>query len=446
MKPQAKIGFVSLGCSKNAVDCERMISRVHEAGYEVVADETLADVIVVNTCAFIQSAKEEAIETILDLNWLKENRSLRAIIVTGCLAQRYYEEILTQLPEADAVLALGGEAQIVEAIEAVLSGKRYDRHGDPEELLLSGDRVLTTGAGYAYLKIADGCDNRCSFCAIPAIRGAFRSRPIEELVEEAKTLFALGVRELILIAQDTTRYGLDLYGRYALSELLEALCGTPGLDFTWIRLMYCYPDKITDELLDVMVKHKRIARYLDLPIQHASDRILRSMHRHGDLALIEDAIARLRRAMPDIVIRTTVMVGFPGETEEDYQTLRAFLRKTRFERLGCFAYSAEEGTPAASYPDQIDEKTKQSRLDNLMQEQYTIHSASNKRFLGQTLDVLCEGYDPPAGCYYGRSEYLAPEVDGYVFFTSAKKLSEGELVKVKIEEMIEYDLSGTAVF
>lgn len=442
----AKVGFVSLGCPKNMVDCELMLSRVHEAGHEIVADETQADVVIVNTCAFIQSAKEEAIETILDLNWLKEHHTLKAIIVTGCLAQRYHEDIRKELPEVDAVLALGGETQIVEAIEAVLKEKRLDLFGAPEELVCSGDRVLTTPVGSAYLKIAEGCDNRCSFCAIPFIRGAFRSRPMEELLKEAKTLYDLGVRELNLIAQDTTRYGQDLYGHYALSELLERLCTEPGLDFTWIRVLYCYPDKITEDLIRVMAKYPNIAKYIDLPIQHASDRILRAMHRHGDLSVIKDAVRRLRAAIPEVVIRTTVMVGFPGETEEDYETLRAYLRKEKFERLGAFAYSAEEGTVAAALPQQIDEKIKQSRLDNLMQEQYTIHSALGARFLGKTLLVLCEGYDPAAGCYYGRTEYLAPEVDGYVYFSSEKKLSEGEFVNVKIEEQIEYDLSGKAVF
>lgn len=440
-----KVGFVSLGCPKNAIDCERLLARVHAAGYEITAEETEADVIVVNTCAFIQSAKEEAIETILDLNYLKEHHDLKAIIVTGCLAQRYYEEILKELPEVDSVLSLGGESEIVAAIEAVARGERYDRHSAPETLELEGDRVLIGNEKSAYLKIAEGCDNRCTYCAIPSIRGRFRSRKMEDILAEAKDLYALGVRELILIAQDTTRYGLDLYGEYKLAELVEKLCTSTEFRFTWIRLMYCYPDKITDELVRVMATYDCVAKYIDLPIQHASDPVLSAMNRHGGRAVIEDAISRLRAAMPDIVIRTTVMVGFPGETDEDYAVLRDFLAKTRFERLGAFAFSPEEGTKAAEMEGQISDEIKQRRLDNLMEAQYTIHIKCNETYPGKTLPVLVEGYDPVAGCYSGRSQYLAPEVDGCIYFASEKKLLAGDFVRVKITETFDYDLLGEAV-
>ena len=441
-----KVGFVSLGCPKNAIDCERMLARVHKAGYEITVEETEADVVIVNTCAFIQSAKEEAIEAILDLNYLKEHHNLKGIVVTGCLAQRYYEEILEEMPEVDSVLSLGGESEIVEAIEAVAAGRRFDRHSAPETLELEGDRILTGGEKSAYLKIAEGCDNRCTYCAIPFIRGAFRSRKMEDILDEARELYELGVRELILCAQDTTRYGLDLYGEYKLAELLEALCTAKDFKFTWIRLMYCYPDKITDELNRVMKTYDCVAKYIDLPIQHASDKVLSAMNRHGGIEVIRSAVSRLREAMPDIVIRTTAMVGFPGEDEDDYRALRAFLAEAKFERVGAFAFSAEEGTPAASFDGQISEEIKQRRLDNLMEAQYTIHIKCNEKYPGKTLLVLVEGYDPVAGCYSGRSQYLAPEVDGCVYFSSERRLNPGDFVRVKITETFDYDLLGEAVF
>ncbi len=446
MNKQVKVGFVSLGCSKNAVDCEHMLALIHKAGYEITVEETEADVIIVNTCAFIQSAKEEAIETILDLAWLKEHHSLKGLIVTGCLAQRYYEEILAEMPEVDCVLALGAQHEIVSAVEAVVRGERYDRHTRPEELVLEGDRVLIGSEKTAYLKIAEGCDNCCTYCAIPSIRGAFRSRKMEDILAEARDLYELGVREVILIAQDTTRYGLDLYGEYRLASLLEALCTSKDFKFTWIRLMYCYPDKITDELISVMKRYPEVAHYIDLPIQHASDKVLNSMNRHGGLAVIRDAICRLRAAMDDVVIRTTVMVGFPGEDEEDYACLRSFLKETRFDRLGAFAFSPEEGTAAAGFEGQISEKVKQRRLDNLMEEQYTIHIKCNEKFLGKTLTVLVEGFDPVAECYSARSQYLAPEVDGCIYFAAAEgKYAPGDFVRVNVTDTLDYDLIGEVI-
>lgn len=440
---KAKIGFLSLGCPKNEVDCEIMLARVAAAGYELVSEDTDADVMIVNTCAFINSAKEEGIESILDLAWLKENRDLKGIIVTGCMAQRYMKELQKELPEVDAALSLAEQDKIVQTIEKVLAGEKVFCHSAPEGLALEGDRVLTH-EGWAYLRIAEGCSNRCSFCAIPEIRGAFRSRPMEKILEEAKTLSDLGVKEIVLIAQDTTRYGMDLYGRYALAELCEKLCGD-AFGFTWIRLMYCYPDKITDELISVMAKEKRLCKYIDLPVQHISEDVLCRMNRHGGAAVVRDAVSRLRAGVPGIAIRTTVMVGFPGEKEKDFAELLRFVRETKFERLGAFAYSREEGTPAYSMDKQVPKKIKEARLDGIMRAQMDVAQAVNESFVGRTLSVLCEGYDPVAGRFWGRSEFHAPEVDGLVWFSSHKKRQPGEFVRVRIEEALDYDLIGKEV-
>ncbi len=440
---KAKIGFLSLGCPKNEVDCEIMLSRVAAAGYELVSDDTEADVMIVNTCAFINSAKSEGIESILDLAWLKENGKLKGIIVTGCMAQRYMEQVKKDLPEVDAALSLGEQDKICQAIEKVLAGERFYCHSAPEKLALEGDRVLTH-EGYAYLRIAEGCSNRCAFCAIPEIRGAFRSRPMENILAEAKTLSELGVKEIILIAQDTTRYGMDLYGRYALSELCEKLCDD-AFGFRWIRLMYCYPDKITDELIRVMATHEKICRYMDLPIQHISEDVLQRMNRHGGAQVVRDAVARLRAGVPGIALRTTVMVGFPGERERDYGELIRFIKEAKFERLGAFAYSREEGTPAYGMDRQISQKLKDTRLDGVMRAQMDVSEAYNKSFVGKTLPVLCEGYDPVSGRFWGRSEFHAPEIDGLVWFSSGRKPEPGHFVSVKITESMEYDLVGKEV-
>ena len=440
---KTKVGFVSLGCAKNLVDTETMLARLAAAGYEITPDEAEADVIVVNTCAFIESAKQESIDTILDLAWLKEHHKLRGLVVTGCLAERYGEEILRDLPEADAVVGLGSADRLVEAVEAVLAGERgWRASGDKEAAPLGGDRVLTT-EGFAYLKVAEGCDNRCSYCAIPLIRGKMRSRPIEDLVKEAKDLEALGVKELCLIAQDTSRYGLDLYGAYRLPELIRAI--TAETKIPWIRLLYLYPDKITDELIAEMRDNPRVVKYADLPVQHISDAVLARMGRHGGSDVIRSAVARLRAAIPGITLRTTVMVGFPGETEEDFRALCRFVKETKFDRLGAFAYSPEENTPAASFPDQISEQEKQDRCDEVMRIQLGVSARRGKSFVGKTLRVLCEGFDIPAGVYVGRSEADAPDVDGKVFFRSDKKLAYPRFVDVTIEEAEDYDLIGRNV-
>ncbi len=441
-----KIGFVSLGCAKNRVDTEVMLAKLVEAGYQIAEEDIDADVMIVNSCAFIQSAKEESIETVLDLDWLRKNRSLQGIILTGCMAQRYAEDIRRELPEVDAIVPVGDEGNICAAVEAVLAGVPYQHDSPPpENLPLGGDRVVTTPEYTAYLKIAEGCDNCCTYCAIPMMRGKFRSRPIEDLVSEAQNLYDIGARELCIVAQDTTRYGLDLYGEYSLHRLLEALCTSKTFSFTWIRLLYCYPDKITDELIAVMAKYDSVAKYIDMPIQHISDSVLSAMNRHGGSAVIKDAVARLRAAMPNIVIRTTALVGFPGETAKDFNMLAAYLRETKFQRMGVFAYSKEEGTPAYSLPKQVSEKTKFSRLDILMNAQYTIQSNDQEAKVGKVLKVLTEGYDQAAACYFGRTEADAPEIDGKVFFTSAERIAEGTFVHVKIDGVLDYDLTGQMI-
>ncbi|MBP5289385.1 MAG: 30S ribosomal protein S12 methylthiotransferase RimO [Clostridia bacterium] len=440
---KAKIGFLSLGCPKNEVDCEIMLARVAAAGYELVDSDTEADVMIVNTCAFIASAKSEGIESILDLAWLKENGRLKGIIVTGCMAQRYMDDLKKSMPEVDAALSLAEQDKICLAIEKVLAGERYYCHSAPEGLALEGDRVLTH-EGYAYLRIAEGCSNRCSFCAIPEIRGAYRSRPMENILAEAKILSDLGVKEIILIAQDTTRYGMDLYGHYALAELCEKLCDD-AFGFRWIRLMYCYPDKITDELITVMAREEKICKYIDLPVQHISEDVLSRMNRHGGAMVVRDAVSRLRAGVPGIAIRTTVMVGFPGEKEKDYSQLLHFIREAKFERLGAFAYSREGGTPAYAMDRQITKKTKEIRLDGVMRAQMDVAEAYNESFVGKTLPVLCEGYDPVSERFWGRSEFHAPEVDGLVWFSSPRKIAPGAFVNVRVTESMDYDLIGKEV-
>ena len=444
-----KVGFVSLGCPKNQLDTEVMLHEVASAGYEITPDETEADVVIINTCGFIESAKKEAIDNILDIAWLKKNRSLKAIVVTGCLAERYREGILEEFPEVDAVLGVGSIHNIVEAIEAVTvkkkkgSKRKYSSFEDKNTVKLGGDRILTTPEYTTYLKIAEGCDNRCAYCAIPYIRGDFRSRPMDELVEEAKNLEALGVRELNIVAQDITRYGLDLYGKYSLAELLHRI--TEETEIPWIRLLYCYPDKVTDELIAEIRDNPRILKYIDMPLQHISDKMLKAMNRHGDSEMIKTVIAKLRREIPEIVIRTTFIVGFPGETEEDFCELCEFVKETKFERMGAFPYSREEDTPAYDFPDQIDEQVKLDRHDMLMREQLEINEARNETKIGKTITVLCEDFDPVSETHFGRSSEDAPEIDGKIYFRSKRRIAPGSFVNVKIREVLDYDLLGRAI-
>ena len=444
-----KIGFVSLGCPKNQLDTELMLHEAASAGYEITPEETEADVVIINTCGFIENAKKEAIDNILDIAWLKKHRSLKAIIVTGCLAERYRESILEEFPEVDAVLGVGSIHNIVEAIEAVTikkkkgSKRKYTSFEDKNTVRLGGDRILTTPEYTAYLKIAEGCDNRCAYCAIPSIRGKFRSREMEDIIAEAKQLEALGVKELNVVAQDTTRYGLDLYGSYKLAELLHRISEETSIP--WIRILYCYPDKITDELIAEMRDNPRILKYIDLPIQHISDRMLSSMNRHGDGKTVREVVAKLRREIEGIVIRTTFIVGFPGETEEDFEELCEFVRETKFDRAGVFTYSREEDTPAYDFDCQIDEQVKQDRMDILMREQLEINEANNAKMIGKTLNVICEDYDPVGEIHFGRSEADAPEIDGKIYFRAEGRIAPGSFVKVKIREALDYDLVGRAI-
>ena len=437
-----KIGFVSLGCPKNQLDAEVMLHELVMAGYELTADETEADVVIINTCGFIESAKKEAIDNILDIAWLKENRDLKGLVVTGCLAERYRNSILEEFPEVDAVLGVGSIHNIVEAVGKVLKGEKYTSFEDKNCVRLGGDRVLTTPEYAAYLKIAEGCDNRCTYCAIPSIRGKFRSRPMEDIIAEAKDLETLGVKELTLVAQDTTKYGQDIYGGYKLAELLHKL--SEETDIPWFRILYCYPDKITDELIAEMRDNDRVCKYIDLPMQHIADGVLKKMNRHGGSALIREVVAKLRKEIPDIVIRTTFIVGFPGETDEDFTELCEFVNEQKFEHVGVFTYSREEGTPAYKM-EQIDEQIKLDRYDILMRDQLVINEENNAKKLGSTIKVLCEGYDPVSEAYYGRSSADAPDIDGKIYFTGKKGILPGTFVDVKINEVIEYDLCGEAI-
>lgn len=435
-----RVGLISLGCEKNRVDAEIMLARLQERGYTLCEDAALADVAIVNTCGFIDAAKQESIEEILELAKLKQEGRIRALVVTGCMAERYQEEVMRELPEVDAVIGIGANAEIAEVVERALHGERTERFPHKEELPLAGERVQTTPPYYSYLKIAEGCDNRCTYCAIPLIRGRYRSRPIEGLVKEAQGLAARGVRELMVIAQDTTRYGEDLYGEKKLPELLRKLCRVEGL--RWIRLMYCYPERITEELLDVLAGEPKIVPYLDLPLQHCSTRVLRAMNRHGDRETLTALLTHIRARVPGIILRTTFLTGFPGETEQDFEELAEFAREMRFERMGCFAYSQEEGTPAARMKNQVEEAVKLHRQDLLMEQQQELMEQWCAGQKGKELTVLCEGYDRYAECCFGRSAADAPEVDGKVFFTAEKRPRAGEFVKVRITDAMDCDLIG----
>ena len=437
-----KVGMVSLGCCKNQVDAEMMLSKISAAGYELCTDSGLCDVVIVNTCGFIESAKTEAIDNILEFATLKGEGRIKKIIVTGCLSERYREQVAEELPEVDAVVGIGENGSIADIIGRVLNGERVIAFGDKKDLPLEGTRIVSNLPFFAYLKIAEGCDNRCSYCAIPLIRGNYRSRTIENIVSEATTLAQNGVKELIVVAQDITRYGLDLYGERRLPALLDELCGIDGVE--WIRLLYAYPDEITDELIDCIARHPKIVKYLDIPLQHISDRILRAMNRRGTGDEIREVIAKLRSRVPGIALRTTFITGFPGETEEDFEELCEFVRETRFERMGCFAFSPEEDTPAADMDGQIDDEIKQRRCEVLMDEQLEAAESFCQSMVGRTLDVLVEGYDRYAQSCFGRSCYDSPDIDPKVFFSTAEPVNAGDIIKVKITDWMDYDLIGEA--
>ena len=431
-----KVGMVSLGCSKNLVDSERMLKKLRMHGYE-------SDVAVVNTCGFIQSAKEDAIETILEIGRLKEEGTVKKLILTGCLTERYREEAAAQFPEADAVIGIGDNKDIVEILDKVLHGEHIVRFAPKSEMELDGERIISTLPFFSYLKIAEGCSNCCTYCAIPMIRGKYRSVPMETALAEARQLAQAGVTELCVIAQDTTRYGEELYGEGKLPELLTKLCQIEEL--RWIRVLYCYPERITDALIDVMAREEKLVKYLDIPIQHCNDDILRRMNRKSTKAELIALIRKLRERIPGIVLRTTLITGFPGETEEQFTELSEFVQEMRFERLGCFAYSQEEGTKAADFPEQLDEETKQHRADILMEQQAEISNAYNAQQVDTVMDAVVEGFDRWAECYFGRTKADAPDIDGKVFFTSEHPLQVGDYVKLHITETLDYDLLGEVI-
>lgn len=436
-----KVGMVSLGCSKNQVDAERMLYKISKAGYELVEDAALADVAIINTCGFVESAKQEAIETTLEFATLKKEGRIKKLVLTGCLAERYRSEVIKEIPELDAVVGIGCNGDICAVLEEILGGGTAERYDDKEKLPITGGRVQTTLPFYSYLKIAEGCDNRCSYCAIPSIRGRFRSVPMEELVSEAEQLAANGVTELNIIAQDTTRYGEDLYGECRLPQLLTRLCGIDGL--RWIRVLYCYPERITEELLAVMAKEDKIVKYIDLPIQHCCGSILKRMNRRGDEAALRRVISKIRDRVKGITIRTTLITGFPGETEEEFTQLCEFVKDIRFDRLGCFAYSPEEGTPAADFDGQLDDRVKQRRAEVIMDAQMAISAQNNEAMAGRIVEVVAEGFDRYAECYFGRSSMDAPDIDGKIFFSSPdRKIYIGEYVNVEIIDVLDYDLIG----
>ena len=436
-----RVGMVSLGCNKNQVDAERMLHKIKKAGYQLVGDAALADIAVINTCGFIQSAKQEAIDTILEFAELKKEGRIKKIVITGCLAERYREEVAELIPEADAVVGIGCNDDIVSVLERIEVGETVQAFDDKEKLPLTGERVQTTLSFYSYLKIAEGCDNCCSYCAIPSIRGRYRSVPMEQLVFEARRLVGNGVRELILVAQDTTRYGIDLYGECRLPKLLTELCKID--DLKWIRLLYCYPERVTDSLLDVMANEKKIVKYMDLPIQHCDGEILKKMNRSGDEQSLRELIGKIRNRIPGITLRTTLITGFPGETEEQFSRLAEFVQDMKFDRLGCFPFSPEEGTPAEKMDGQLDDDVKERRAEVIMEQQMLIAVKKNKELVGKTIEIIVEGFDRYGECYFGRSAADAPEIDGKIFFTSPnKKLVFGKFINVEITDMLDYDLIG----
>ncbi len=436
-----KILFISLGCDKNLVDTEMMLGMLTGKGYSITNDEDEADVVVINTCCFINDAKEESINTILEMAELKKSGNIKALLVAGCLAQRYKEEIQTEIPEVDAIVGTTAIDSIVEALEAVLEGRKQNHIEDiNREPVYDKKRMVTTGGHYAYLKIAEGCDKHCSYCIIPKVRGNYRSIPMESLVEEAKQLVEFGAKELILVAQETTLYGKDLYGEKSLPKLLHKLCEIDGL--YWIRILYCYPEEITDELIETIRTEEKICNYLDIPIQHASDRILKRMGRRTNQQELRDMVAKLREAIPDICLRTTLITGFPGETQEDHEELLAFVDEMEFDRLGVFTYSPEEDTPAATFAEQVEEEVKTDRQAELMELQQEIAFERAEDMIGRTVLAMIEGKVPDEHAYVARTYKDAPNVDGFVFIQTSEELMTGDFVRAKITGSYEYDLIG----
>lgn len=440
---KTKIGVVSLGCPKNLVDSEIMLGILDRENYEIVNDESKAEVIVVNTCGFIESAKQESIDTILEMAQRKKH-NCRLLIVTGCLAERYRHELISEIPEVDAVIGTGSYHEIAGVIKDALGGEKPEVYGSLAGTgYLNGERILSTGKGYAYLKIAEGCDNCCTYCVIPSLRGRYRSRPLEELEKEAERLAAGGVRELILIAQDTSGYGKDIYKERKLVELIRRLSAIEGIE--WIRLLYCYPDEIDDALIEEFAANRKLCKYIDIPVQHRSDRILKAMARRFSGEATEKLLDKLRERVPGVVLRTSIIVGFPGETGEDFEELLGFIGKYKFDRLGVFMYSREEGTPAASMKDQVPEETAADRYNRVMELQQAISAKKNRERLGGDYLVLVEGISEDGIFYYGRSCAEAPDIDGSIYFTSGEELETGKLVRVRILNAEQYDLIGEVI-
>ena len=439
-----KVGIISLGCAKNQVDAEMLLYKIREAGYELSDDPGICDIAIVNTCGFIESAKQESIDEILELATLKREGQIKKLIVTGCLAERYNNELMKEMCEIDAVVGIGGNNDIVDVLNKVMEDEKVNIHPDKLLMPLEGKRLQSTPPYTAYIKISEGCDNRCTYCAIPLIRGGHRSRKMEDIVLEATDLAKKGVKELNVIAQDTTRYGMDLYGEYRLAKLLKELCKIDG--FKWIRVLYCYPDKITDELIDVIKTEDKICKYIDIPLQHCNKDVLRRMNRSGDKESLLALINKLRKEIPDIVIRTTFIAGFPGETEEEFTELCEFAKEAKFQRMGCFPYSVEEGTPAAEFPNQLDEETKAHRAEVIMDQQSYIMDEYLESQIGKEMEILCEGYDRYAECYFGRGYCDAPDVDTVTFFTTTgEKPKVGEFYKVEITDFIDSSLVGEII-
>ena len=433
--------FISLGCDKNLVDSEQMLGLLTQKGFTLTDDETQADVIVINTCCFIHDAEEESIQNILEMAEYRKSGRCKALIVTGCLAQRYKQEIIDEIEEVDAVIGTTAHDEIFEVIEKTLAGQKELDIQDVDRLVeIDAKRVVTTGGHYAHLKIAEGCDKHCTYCIIPKIRGSYRSVPVERLLKEAQDLADQGVKELILVAQETTLYGVDLYGKKSLHILLKKLCEIKGI--RWIRVLYCYPEEIYDELIETIRDEKKICHYLDLPIQHASDRILKRMGRRTSRAQLEEIIGKLRREIPDIALRTTLITGFPGETQEDHEELMNFVDEMEFDRLGVFTYSQEEDTPAASMEDQIDEEVKKDRQEELMELQQEVSLDKNEEKIGRTMLAMVEGFLSDENVYVARTYADAPGIDGYLFIDTAETLMSGDFAKVKITGALEYDLTG----
>lgn len=438
------VTLLSLGCAKNRVDAEIMLSNLRDAGYNIVPSVNLADIVVINTCGFVDDAKIESIEEIISVVRLKNKGLVKAIIVTGCLAERYKDEVLKEIPEVDAVVGIGANGDIVNIVKKVLDGEKIESFPNKLYLPLNGKRLQTTPKYYAYLKIADGCDNRCSYCAIPLIRGKFRSRKMEDIIDEAQILAKNGVKELLVIAQDTTRYGEDIYGELKLAELLKHLCEIDGIE--WIRILYCYPDRITDELIYVISKEDKILNYIDIPLQHCNGKVLKNMNRRGNKESLTELLNKIRAKIPNVILRTTFICGFPGETDEEFNELAEFAKEMRFERMGCFAYSQEEGTTASKMNNQIDDEIKFKRQEILMEEQMKIMEENSIKMLGKTISVLFEGYDEEKESFYGRSMADSPDVDGRVYFSINDNIpKEGEFINVKINDFETCDLFGEMV-